>query len=107
MYLTVGSGSLSYMTPPIFDGIKGNFIPRAIYIMGSAQLFSLAVLQLIEEDKTSKWDEITLMKAVAVLSVWSSTLIILSGKQGPWVALAAVIGGTPRVDIIQLLSSES
>ncbi|KAI3795243.1 hypothetical protein L1987_37892 [Smallanthus sonchifolius] len=93
LHLTLGSSSLSHMTPPIFDGIKGNFIPRAIYIMGIAQLLSLAVLQFFEDHKTSNWEETTLMKAVAMLSVWSSTLIILSGKQGPWVALASVIGG--------------
>ncbi|KAI7745559.1 hypothetical protein M8C21_024638 [Ambrosia artemisiifolia] len=93
LHLTLGSSSLSHMTPPIFDGIKGNIIPRAIYVTGIAQLLFLAVLQFFEDDKTSKWEETTLMKAVAMLSVWSSTLIILSGKQGPWIALASVIGG--------------
>ncbi|KAJ9550593.1 hypothetical protein OSB04_014638 [Centaurea solstitialis] len=85
--------NLSSMTPLIFDGIKGNFIPRAIYITGIAQLLSLAVLQFFEEVKISEWRETTVMKAVAMLSVWSSTLMILSGKQGPWIALASVVGG--------------
>ncbi|KVI04333.1 Alkaline phosphatase-like, alpha/beta/alpha [Cynara cardunculus var. scolymus] len=85
--------NLSSMTPLIFDGIKGNFIPRAIYIMGIAQLLSLAVLQFFEEVEISKWGEMAVMKAVAILSVWSSTLMILSGKQGPWIALASVVGG--------------
>ncbi|KAL8258655.1 hypothetical protein R6Q59_026608 [Mikania micrantha] len=93
LHSTLGSSSLSHMTPPIFDGIKGNFIPRVIYIMGIAQLLALAVLQLFEEDKTSNWEETTMMKAIAMLSVWSSPLIILSGKQGPWIALASVAGG--------------
>ncbi|KAK9050932.1 hypothetical protein SSX86_027557 [Deinandra increscens subsp. villosa] len=93
LHFTLGSSSLSYMTPSIFDGIRGNFIPRAIYIIGIAQLLSLVVFQFFEEEKTSKWEETMLMKTVAMLSVWSSTLIILSGKQGPWVALASVIGG--------------
>ncbi|XP_076906636.1 GPI ethanolamine phosphate transferase 3-like [Bidens hawaiensis] len=93
LHFTLASSSLSHMIPPVFDGIKGNFIPRAIYVTGIAQLLSLAVFQLFEEDKSSKWEEIILMKAVAMLSVWSSTLVILSGKQGPWIALASVIGG--------------
>ncbi|KAM0049661.1 putative Type I phosphodiesterase/nucleotide pyrophosphatase/phosphate transferase [Helianthus debilis subsp. tardiflorus] len=93
LHLTLGSSSLSHMIPPIFDGIKGNLIPRAIYVIGIAQLLFLSVVQFFEEEKTSKWEETTLMKAVGMLSVWSSTLIILSGKQGPWVALASVIGG--------------
>lgn len=95
------------MIPPVFDGIKGNFIPRAIYVTGIAQLLSLAFFQLFEEDKSSKWEEIILMKAVAMLSVWSSTLVILSGKQGPWIALASVIGGTSGQTLTQLLINES
>lgn len=85
--------SIGSMTPPIFDNIKGNFIPRVIYILGIAQLLFLAVFQFFEKVKSSKWEETTVMKVVAMLSVWSSTLIILSGKQGPWIALALVTGG--------------
>nr|XP_043614047.1 GPI ethanolamine phosphate transferase 3 [Erigeron canadensis] len=83
----------SLSAPPIFDGLKGNVVPRIIYIFGIAQLFSLAVLQFFQKVKSSKWGETTVLKAVAMLSVWSSTLIILSGKQGPFIALASVIGG--------------
>nr|GEW32341.1 GPI ethanolamine phosphate transferase 3 [Tanacetum cinerariifolium] len=93
LHYILGNSSLSDMTPPILDGIKGNFIPRVIYIIGIAQLLYLAVLQFFEKAKTSEWGETIVVKAVAMLSSWSSTLMILSGKQGPWIALASVIGG--------------
>ncbi|XP_071713897.1 uncharacterized protein [Rutidosis leptorrhynchoides] len=85
--------SLSSIILPNFDGIKGNLIPRVIYILGIAQLLSLTAFEFFEKVKRSKWEETTMMKAVAMLSVWSSTLILLSGKQGPWIALALVTGG--------------
>ncbi|RVW94129.1 hypothetical protein CK203_038266 [Vitis vinifera] len=34
-----------------------------------------------------------ILKVVAMLSAWSSTVIIVSGKQGPLVALASIVGG--------------
>ncbi|CAI9299652.1 unnamed protein product [Lactuca saligna] len=85
--------NLSNMTHPIFDVIKGNVIPRVIYIMGIAQLLSLVVFRFFEEVERAKWGETTMMKGVAMLSSWSSTLMILSGRQGPWIALALVVGG--------------
>lgn len=87
--------NLSNMTHPIYDVIKGNVIPRVIYIMGITQLLSLVVFRFFEEVERAKWGETTMMKGVAMLSTWSSTLMILSGRQGPWIALALVVGGTP------------
>ncbi|KAL7586676.1 hypothetical protein Lser_V15G40604 [Lactuca serriola] len=85
--------NLSNMTHPIYDVIKGNVIPRVIYIMGITQLLSLVVFRFFEEVERAKWGETTMMKGVAMLSTWSSTLMILSGRQGPWIALALVVGG--------------
>ncbi|KAI3780556.1 hypothetical protein L2E82_10540 [Cichorium intybus] len=85
--------NLSNKIPPIFDNIKGNFIPRVIYITGITQLLSLVVFRFFEKVERSKWEQTTMMKGVAMLSTWSSTLMILSGKQGPWIALGSVLGG--------------
>ncbi|KAL4573203.1 hypothetical protein LXL04_020002 [Taraxacum kok-saghyz] len=72
----------------IFDG---NFIPRVVYVVGIVQLLALAVYRLLES--SSKWGERRMVKGVAMVSAWSPTLMILSGKQGPWIALALVLGG--------------
>ncbi|KAK4358542.1 hypothetical protein RND71_020771 [Anisodus tanguticus] len=58
-----------------------------------ALAWALDVSLLCGKEKTSGWEEDTILKATAMLSAWSSTIIILSGKQGPLVALAAVIQG--------------
>ncbi|KZV27432.1 GPI ethanolamine phosphate transferase 3, partial [Dorcoceras hygrometricum] len=73
--------------------MKGNFIPRVIYASGLLQLSLVSISQLLDRERTSNWEEITVVKALALLSMWSSTNIILSGKQGPLVFLAFVIGG--------------
>ncbi|CAL5430115.1 unnamed protein product [Camellia sinensis] len=78
---------------PLPKGIRRNFIPQIIYIIGCAQLSSLALLRFLTEEKTPNWEENIVFKMVAMLSAWSSTVIILSGRQGPLVALASIIGG--------------
>ncbi|XP_016459814.2 uncharacterized protein LOC107783358 isoform X2 [Nicotiana tabacum] len=95
-------GDLFSRSTMIVD-IKAYWIPRIIYVFGLLQLLLLAISQLCGKEKTSGWEEDTIVKATAMLSAWSSTLIILSGKQGPLIALAAVIQGWC---IIRLMSSE-
>ncbi|KAL6573405.1 hypothetical protein OROHE_001864 [Orobanche hederae] len=75
-----------------FVGVSGNLIPRVIYAVGLLQLLLLAV-DLIARERSSSLDETAVAKALAMLSTWSSTIVILSGKQGPLVVLAFVIGG--------------
>lgn len=77
----------------VVKAIRGNHIPRMIYAIGFAQVMCLALNQLFNEKKTSAWEERICMKTVAMLSAWSSTIIVLSGKQGSFVALASVAGG--------------
>lgn len=79
--------------PLMHTDIQRNYIPKVIYIIGLGQLSSLALLQFLSEEKTSFWKETLVAKIVAVLSAWSSTIIILSGRQGPMVALASIAGG--------------
>ncbi|KAK2977330.1 hypothetical protein RJ640_004073 [Escallonia rubra] len=68
--------------PLVLKGIRGDYIPRIIYAIGVAQLLSLALLQLFEEDVASDWEERIVNKTVGMLSAWSPTVVILSGKQG-------------------------
>lgn len=79
--------------PLMRTDIQRNYIPKVIYMIGFGQLSSLALLQFLSEEKTSSWKETVVVKIVAVLSAWSSTIIILSGRQGPLVALASMAGG--------------
>ncbi|XP_058186500.1 uncharacterized protein LOC131303578 isoform X2 [Rhododendron vialii] len=79
--------------PPMRIDMQRHYIPKVIYMIGFGQLSSLALLQFLSEEKTSSWKETVAIKIVAVLSAWSSTIIILSGRQGPMVALASMAGG--------------
>lgn len=74
--------------------IKGNLIPQVIYAAGILQLSVLVIGQLIDRGRASDFDQITVAKALALISTWSSTIIILSGKQGPLAFLALLIGGS-------------
>ncbi|XP_060169924.1 uncharacterized protein LOC132600639 [Lycium barbarum] len=95
-------GNLFSPSTMIVD-IKAYWIPRIIYVFGLLQLFLLAISLLCgKEKKTSGLEEGTIVKATAMLSAWSSTIIILSGKQGPLVALAAVIQGWCIIRLMML-----
>ncbi|KAL9144261.1 hypothetical protein ABFS82_14G285300 [Erythranthe guttata] len=85
------------------DGVKGNIIPRVTYAAGLLQLSLLTIGQLTSRKRASNSEETTFVKLLALLSAWSSTIIILSGKQGPLVVLALLIGGWC---IIRLLTLE-
>ncbi|TKY54346.1 NRT1/ PTR FAMILY 8.1 [Spatholobus suberectus] len=74
------------------ESIGRTYIPRIIYAIALGQLFLLAFGQLF---KNSCLDCKTnlVAKTTAMLSAWSSTVILLSGKQGPMVAFASIVGG--------------
>ncbi|GFP87162.1 GPI ethanolamine phosphate transferase 3 [Phtheirospermum japonicum] len=72
--------------------VIGNLIPRVTYAAGLLQLLLLAVDQLIVRERSSNLEKRTVAKVLALLSTWSSTIIILSGKQGSLVVLALFAG---------------
>lgn len=86
-------------------GIKAYIIPRMIYAMGFVQLVFLALGQLIREKNISDWKDGIVLDTVAMLSAWSSTVIILSGKQGAFVALASIAGGTDLLHLFICVSN--
>lgn len=73
-------------------GIGRNYIPRVIYAIGFGQLLLLGLVQLFNKDKCDCKNNLV-MKTVGLLSAWSSIVILLSGNQGPLVALASIVGG--------------
>ncbi|KAF2321987.1 hypothetical protein GH714_005233 [Hevea brasiliensis] len=87
-----GSESNISSLPLLLQGVGRSYIPRIVYAIGVGQLLLMAFGHLFTKEKAldEKW---SLMKTVAMLSAWSSTIIILSGQQGSLVALASVIGG--------------
>ncbi|XP_061361608.1 GPI ethanolamine phosphate transferase 3 isoform X2 [Gastrolobium bilobum] len=74
------------------ESIGRNYIPRIVYAIALGQLLLLAFGQLFKDNcldcKTS-----VVAKTMAMLSAWSSTVILLSGKQGPMIAFASIVGG--------------
>lgn len=74
-------------------GIGRNCIPRIIYAVGLGQLLLLAFSPLFHKDRDLESKMHLLIKTLAMLSSCSSTIIVLSGKQGPLIALATITGG--------------
>ncbi|KAL3512488.1 hypothetical protein ACH5RR_025205 [Cinchona calisaya] len=79
--------------PLVFKAFKGNLIPRIVYASSFLQILSLAIVQLFTRETSTHQEESTVVKALAMLCSWSSTVILLSGKQGPLVALSSIIAG--------------
>ncbi|KAH9782353.1 GPI ethanolamine phosphate transferase 3 [Citrus sinensis] len=77
----------------MLQGIGRNFIPRIIYAVGLGQLLLLAFSPLFHKDRDLESKMHLLIKTLAMLSSCSSTIIVLSGKQGPLVALVTITGG--------------
>ncbi|CAA0818436.1 Alkaline-phosphatase-like family protein [Striga hermonthica] len=86
----------------LFRGVNANLVPRVAYAVGLLQLLLLTIDQIIVRVRSSTMEESTVPKALALLSTWSSTIIILAGKQGPLVALALVIGGWSIIRLMKL-----
>lgn len=80
-------------TPLMLQGTGKGLIPRIIYAIGIGQLLILALGRLFGKEKALDSKKGLILKVVAMLSAWSSTVIIVSGKQGPLVALASIVGG--------------
>lgn len=77
----------------MLQGIGRNCIPRIIYAIGLGQLLLLAFSPLFHKDRDLESKMHLLIKTLAMLSSCSSTIIVLSGKQGPLVALVTITGG--------------
>lgn len=66
--------------------------PRLVYGVGFGTVV-LTILRIIYKKKTSQYScEMLLNLTVIMISAWSSTVILLLGRQGPFVALICSIG---------------
>ncbi|KAK4801660.1 hypothetical protein SAY86_022147 [Trapa natans] len=76
-------------------GIGRNTLPRIIYVIGFGQISLLTVNKMfcLENSVLENYRTSLVSDSVMMLSAWSSTVIIISGQQGPLVALAASLGG--------------
>lgn len=71
-----------------------NTLPRIIYAIGFGQILLLAFSKIFCWEKAVVDCRSSIVSdSVTMLSAWSSTVILVSGQQGPLVALAALIGG--------------
>ncbi|XP_057979081.1 GPI ethanolamine phosphate transferase 3 isoform X2 [Malania oleifera] len=77
----------------VFDAFGRNLIPQIIYAIVVVELSFLVFGQLLNKDSDLDCKKSLVNKTVAMLSAWSSVVILLSGKQGPLIALASIIGG--------------
>uniref|UniRef100_A0A803LWD1 GPI ethanolamine phosphate transferase 2 C-terminal domain-containing protein n=2 Tax=Chenopodium quinoa TaxID=63459 RepID=A0A803LWD1_CHEQI len=76
--------------PVTLQYIGKSNIPRVIYAVGIAQLVALVINQLFIRKRTLYHLNDLTSKIIAMLSAWSSAIILLSGKQGSVVALTSV-----------------
>lgn len=91
----------------LLQGMAKGHIPRMIYAIGLGQLLLFAVAHLFDKDKELDYKRSLVVKTVSILSAWSPTIIILSGKQGSLVALALIIGGYCIVKLESMEDSDS
>jgi phosphatidylinositol glycan class O len=87
----------------LLQGMAKGHIPRMIYAIGLGQLLLFAVAHLFDKDRELDYKRSLVVKTVSILSAWSPTIIILSGKQGSLVALALIIGGAYFLNILLVL----
>jgi len=80
--------------PPAFHYVGRIFIPWMIYAVGIAQLVLLAIGRLVHGKRSSHYQKVLAIRTVAMISAWSSTIILLLGKQGSFVAIASIGAGT-------------
>ncbi|KMT11998.1 hypothetical protein BVRB_5g099600 [Beta vulgaris subsp. vulgaris] len=76
--------------PATLHYIGRSYIPRVIYVVGIAQLVVLLTTQLLIRKRTLHHQNDLTSRIIAMLTAWSSAIILLSGKQGSVVALATV-----------------
>ncbi|CAJ2650077.1 unnamed protein product [Trifolium pratense] len=89
------------------ESIGRNYIPRIVYAIALGQLLLLACGQLFKLNSLDCKKNLV-AKTTAMLSAWSSTVILLSGKQGPIIAVASIVGGycIMRLDNIEEASKD-
>ncbi|CAI9113243.1 OLC1v1013816C1 [Oldenlandia corymbosa var. corymbosa] len=99
--------SLLYLPMVVIEAIKGHLIPRTVYAVTALQLLFLAVMKPYYGDATKHLDKSATITALTMLSSCSSTVILLSGRQGPLVALFSIIAGWCIIQFLRRKQSDS
>lgn len=88
----VSESKLMAMSTVIQD-IGRNLVPRLVYAVGSGLLVSSVLSQILDQkDRDSNSVASLTISTVSMLSSWSPTIMILLGRQGPFVGLICIIG---------------
>ncbi|KAL2506861.1 Alkaline-phosphatase-like family protein [Abeliophyllum distichum] len=77
-------------------------ILKYVIVVGVVQVSFLSIVHLLVRETTVNLEVSTVIKVLAMLSTWSSTIIVLSGKQGPLAVLALLIGGWCIIRLMRL-----
>lgn len=89
-----GLESNTMAIPVMFKDIGRNIFPRMVYALGFGLLILLAFAQMIGWNKRTADDAKNISTATSVmLSAWGPTILILLGRQGPFIALVSLFGG--------------
>ncbi|KAK8489884.1 hypothetical protein V6N12_038457 [Hibiscus sabdariffa] len=79
--------------PHFLKGMGKTYIPRTIYSIGLGQILLMTFVPLFSKEEASSYKGSLYVKMISILSTCSSTIIILQGKQGAFVALGFLLAG--------------
>ncbi|KAK9143069.1 hypothetical protein Syun_012469 [Stephania yunnanensis] len=89
--------------PVMQESVGRNLLPQIVYTIGFGLLLSLTSAQLLEK-KTPNYRESTFIKTLELVSIWSPTIMILLGRQGPLIVLACMVAAYCIIHIVNLES---
>ena len=89
----------------IVQGFGRSLAPRFVYAIGGLSLAISALYRIFSPSDHLKMNKrITILAAVMICS-WSPTILVLLGKQGPFVALICMTGGTVWIILCSIWKS--
>ncbi|OAY74086.1 GPI ethanolamine phosphate transferase 3 [Ananas comosus] len=86
------SESILIFISPAFQGIGRNLAPRLVYAIGFGILGLSVLSRILDMKERMTVSERLTNSTVPMLSAWSPTILILLGKQGPFVAFVCIAG---------------
>lgn len=97
----------SITLPNLLKDASRLLFPRLIYLLTAGlTVFLFYKSQSRVERVNSTFKDRTTVTAVAMLSVWSSTILLLLGKQGPLILLLAILQGWCILELQNIVKKE-
>jgi len=78
----------------IVQGFGRSLAPRFVYAIGGLSLAISMLYRIFSPSDHLKVNKRITILAAVMLCSWSPTILVLLGKQGPFVALICMTGGT-------------